>query len=76
MEYQAMATSYGSPGGQQPCQRRVVEHVDAVVAKVLWEKRRDSHSLDGIRQAAKAREDLDEDEPVAGGSLVRERGAW
>ena len=70
-----MLASHRCPRRQQPCQRGVLEDVDAAIAEVLWEERRDTHSLDGFRQAAGAREDLDEDEPVADGCLVRERGA-
>ena len=52
-----------------------MENADTAIAKVLWEQRLDSHNLDGLRRTARAREDLNEDEPMADGRLVRERGA-
>ena len=69
MEDEAVILRSRRPLGQQPLQGIVVEHVDAVVPKVLREEGRNTHSPDGARQPAEAREDLDEDVPVASGRL-------
>ena len=52
-----------------------MEHVKATMAQVLWEQGWNSHCFDCAGEATEAREDLDKQEPFAGGLLARDHGA-